>query len=152
MSGWIDLFRSLGESLLEVLRAEAATLQDDLQRSGRHFGVALAFFGGAVVLLFWMVGLLLFTLIALLNIWLQLWAAALIVLALFVAGIAILASLGMRRLRQVENPMETVRRRVDEHLDWWQHSLLSQPRTLDVEAAAVADHANDDDPLGRDLP
>jgi len=152
MSGWIDLFRSLGESLLEVLRAEAATLQDDLQRSGRHFGVALAFFGGAVVLLFWMVGLLLFALIALLNIWLQLWAAALIVLALFVAGIAILASLGMRRLRQVENPMETVRRRVDEHLDWWQHSLLSQPRTLDVEAAAVADHANDDDPLGRDLP
>lgn len=152
MSGWIDLFRSLGESLLEVLRAEAATLQDDLQRSGRHFGVALAFFGAAVVLLFWMVGLLLFTLIALLNIWLQLWAAALIVLLLFVAGIAILASLGMRRLRQVENPMETVRRRVDEHLDWWQHSLLSQPRTLDVEAAAVADHANDDDPLGRDLP
>ena len=148
MSGWIDLFRSLGESLLEVLRAEAATLQDDLQRSGRHFGVALAFFGGAVVLLFWMIGLLLFTLIALLNIWLQLWAAALIVLALFVAGIAILASLGMRRLRQVENPMETVRRRVDEHLDWWQHSLLTQPRTLDVEPAV----ANDDDPLGRDLP
>jgi hypothetical protein len=149
MSGWIDLFRSLGESLLEVLRAEVATLQDDLQRSGRHFGVALAFFGGAVVLLFWMIGLLLFTLIALLNIWLQLWAAALIVLALFVMAIAILGWLGMRRLRQVENPMQTVRRRVDEHLDWWQHSLLSQPRTLDVEAAAIA---NDDDPLGRDLP
>jgi putative superfamily III holin-X len=149
MSGWIDLFRSLGESLLEVLRAEVATLQDDLQRSGRHFGVALAFFGGAVVLLFWMIGLLLFTLIALLNIWLQLWAAALIVLGLFVVAIAILGWLGMRRLRQVENPMQTVRRRVDEHLDWWQHSLLSQPRTLDVEAAAIA---NDDDPLGRDLP
>jgi hypothetical protein len=148
MSGWIDLFRSLGESLLEVLRAEVATLQDDLQRSGRHFGVALAFFGAAAVLLFWMVGLLLFALIALLNIWLQLWAAALIVLALFVAAIAILGILGKRRLQQVENPMETVRRRVDEHLDWWQHSLLSQPRTLDVEPAV----ANDDDPLGRDLP
>jgi hypothetical protein len=148
MSGWIDLFRSLGESLLEVLRAEAATLQDDLQRSGRHFGVALAFFGVAAVLVFWMVGLLLFSLIALLNIWLQLWAAALIVLALFVVAIAILGNLGMRRMRQVENPMETVRRRVDEHLDWWQHSLLSQPRTLDVEPAV----ANDDAPLGRDLP
>jgi hypothetical protein len=148
MSGWIDLFRSLGESLLEVLRAEVATLQEDLQRSGRHFGAALALFGGAAVLLFWMVGLLLFSLIALLNIWLQLWAAALIVLALFVAAIALLGWLGMRRLRQVENPMETVRRRVDEHFDWWQHSLLSQPRTLDVEPA----NANDDEPLGRDLP
>ena len=152
MSGWIDLFRSLGESLLEVLRAEVATLQDDLQRSGRHFGVALAFFGGAVVLLFWMVGLLLFTLIALLNVWLQLWAAALIVLALFVAAIAILGMLGKRRLQQVENPMETVRRRVDEHLDWWQHSLLGHSRTLDVEPATVSDVANDDDALGRDLP
>ncbi len=148
MSGWIDLFRSLGESLLEVLRAEVATLQKDLQRSGRHFGAALALFGGAAVLLFWMVGLLLFALIALLNIWLQLWAAALIVLALFVVAIAILGWLGMRRLRQVENPMETVRRRVDEHFDWWQHSLLSQPRTLDVEPAV----ANDDESLGRDLP
>ena len=149
MAGWIDLFRSLGESLLEVLRAEVATLQQDLQRSGRQFGAALALFGGALFLLFWLVGLLLFTLIAVLNIWLELWAAALLVLLLFAIGIAILATLGMRRLRQVENPMDTVRRRVDEHLDWWQHSLLGHARTLDVEPSAIA---NDDDPLGRDLP
>src|SRR4051812_32695496 len=113
MAGWIDLFRSLCESLLEVLRAEAATLQQDLQRSGRQFGAVLALFGGALFLLFWLVGLLLFTLIAVLNIWLQLWAAALLVLLLFAIGIAILSWLGMRRLRQVENPMDTVRRRVD---------------------------------------
>ena len=41
MARWIDLFRSLGESLLEVWRAELDTLQDDFQRSGRHLGVAL---------------------------------------------------------------------------------------------------------------
>jgi len=66
MQPWIDLFRSLGEALLEVWRAELATLQDDLSRSGRHLGVALGLFGAAVVLLFWTVGLLLFVLIALL--------------------------------------------------------------------------------------
>ena len=148
MSGWIDLFRSLGESLLEVIRAEVAALQDDFQRSGRHFGVALGLFGAAAVLLFWMVGLLLFVLITVLHVWLPLWAAALIVLALFVLAIAILGLLGMRHVRQVENPLETVRRRVDSHLDWWQHSLLNQPRTLDVEPAA----ADDSEPLGRDLP
>ncbi len=146
MSGWIDLFRSLGESLLEVMRAELAGLQDDLQRSGRHFGVALALFGGAAVLAFWMVGLLLFALIAILNIWLQLWAAALIVLGLFVIGIAILGTLGMRRMRQVENPVVTVRQRLDNHLDWWQHSFLSHPRILDVDAVA------NDPSLGRELP
>jgi Flp pilus assembly protein TadB len=146
MSGWIDLFRSLGESLLEVVRAELAGLQDDLQRSGRHFGVALGLFAGAAVLVFWMVGLLLFALIAILHIWLPLWGAALVVLALFGIAIAVLGFLGMRRMRQVENPMETVRQRLDNHLDWWQHSFLSHPRLVDVDGVA------NDEPLGRELP
>lgn len=148
MQPWIDLFRSLGEALLEVWRAELGTLQDDLSRSGRHLGVALGLFGAAVLLLFWTVGLLLFVLVALLHIWLQWWGAALIVLALFLIAMAILAWLGLRRIRKVESPIETVRRRVDSHLDWWQHGLLARPQTLDVESAA----RNDEEPLGRDLP
>jgi len=148
MQPWIDLFRSLGEALLEVWRAELATLQDDLSRSGRHLGVALGLFGAAVVLLFWTVGLLLFVLIALLHLWLAWWGAALIVLALFLIAMGILGWLGLQRIRKVENPVETVRRRVDSHLDWWQHGLLSRPQTLDVEPAAL----DDEEPLGRDLP
>jgi cytochrome c biogenesis protein CcdA len=148
MQPWIDLFRSLGEALLEVWRAELATLQDDLQRSGRHLGVALGLFGAAVLLLFWTVGLVLFVLIALLHVWLQWWAAALIVLALFLIGVAILGSLGLKRIRKVENPLETVRRRVDSHFDWWQHGLLARPQTLDVEPAVL----DGEDSLGRDLP
>jgi len=146
MSGWIDLFRSRGESLLDVLRAALAGLQGDLQGSGRKVGVARGLFAGDAVLVFWMVGLLLFALIAILHVWLPLWGAALIVLALFVIAIAILGFLGMRRMRQVENPVETVRNRLDNHLDWWQHSFLSHPRTLDVDAVA------NDESLGRELP
>ena len=148
MAGWIDLFRSLGESLLEVWRAELASLQDDLQRSGRHLGTALGLLGGALVLLFWIVGLLLFVLIALLHVWLPWWATSLIVLLLFVLSTGLLVWLGVRRLHRVENPLETVRRRVDSHLDWWQHGLLAQPKALDVEPAA----ADRGDALGRDLP
>jgi hypothetical protein len=148
MQPWIDLFRSLGEALLEVWRAELATLQDDLSRSSRHLGVALGLFGAAVVLLFWAVGLLLFVLVALLHVWLPWWGAALIVLALFLIGMAILARLGLKQIRRVENPMETVRRRVDSHFDWWQHGLLARPQTLDVEPGAL----KDDEPLGRELP
>jgi hypothetical protein len=148
MQPWIDLFRSLGEALLEVWRAELATLQDDLSRSGRHLGVALGLFGAAAVLLFWTVGLLLFALIALLHIWMPWWGAALIVLSLFLIAMAILGRLGLNRLRKVESPVETVRRRVDSHLDWWQHGLLARPQTLDVEPATL----DDEDPLGRNLP
>ena len=148
MQPWIDLFRSLGEALLEVWRAELATLQDDLSRSGRHLGVALGLFGAAAMLLFWTVGLVLFSLIALLHVWLPWWGSALIVLALFLIAMAILASLGLKRMRKVENPVETVRRRVDSHLDWWQHGLLARPQTLDVEPGTF----KDEEPLGRDLP
>ena len=148
MQPWIDLFRSLGEALLEVWRAELATLQDDLSRSGRHLGVALGLFGAAVLVLFWTFGLLLFVLISLLHIWLPWWGAALIVLALFLIAMAILGWLGLNRLRKVESPVETVRRRVDSHLDWWQHGLLARPQTLDVEPATL----DGEDPLGRNLP
>src|SRR5262245_3993913 len=118
MAGWIELFRSLGESLLEVWRAELAALQDDFQSSGRHLGLALGLFGAALILAFWIVGLLLFVLIALLHVWLPWWGASLVVWLLFLATAGLLAWLGVRRLRKVENPVETVRRRMDSHLDW----------------------------------
>lgn len=143
MREWIELFRSLGESLLEVLRAELEALQKDFATSGRHFGVALGLFGGAAMLAFWIVGLVLFVLISLLSVWLELWAAALIVLALFAITAAVLVSLGLRQLKKVENPIENVRRRVDDHLEWWQR-LLAEPKTVDVTPAA--------EPLGRELP
>lgn len=146
MGGWIEMFRGLGEALLEVLRAEVATLQEDLTRSGKIAGGALALLGAALVLSFWIVGLVVFVLIAVLAIWLPLWAAAAIVLGLFIVAAALLAWLGVNRLKQVENPVETFRRRVDDHLDWWQNTLLRTERPLDVEPVAVT--AIDDDEEG----
>jgi hypothetical protein len=145
MTGWIDLIRSLGESLLEVLKAELAALQADFGRSGRRLGLALGFLGGAAMLLFWLVGLLLFTLIVVLAIWLPLWAAALILLALFTIAAGILAGLGVRRLREIENPMDNIRRRMDDHIDWWQNSLLADAKPVGAGAAAVRDDLYDED-------
>jgi hypothetical protein len=144
MTGWIELFRSLGEALLEVFRAELDAIQQDLGRSGRHFGVALGLLGAAAVLLFWTVGLLLFTLALVLDIWLPLWAAALILLGLFALVTGILAWLGVRRIRQVENPVDNVRRRMDDHIDWWQHSLLAEPRPVGATTASRAGSAGAD--------
>jgi ABC-type nickel/cobalt efflux system permease component RcnA len=146
MGGWIDMFRSLGESLLEVLRAELSALQEDLTRSGRHLGVALSLLGMAVVLLFWLTGLVIALLVTVLSIWLQLWAAVLIVLLIFAAGAGLLLWRGLRQLRKVENPMETVRRHIDSHFDWLQNNLLREnPPPLDVVPAF-------EDPTGEDLP
>lgn len=139
MQGWIDLFRSLGESLIEVLRAETSALQADLKTSGRHMGLALAFFGAAVLLSFWVLGLLVFLLVTLVDIWLPLPAAAGIVLLFFVLVMALLGWLGYRRIKLVENPVDSVKRHVDDHLDWWQNGLLAQGKALDIPPAVTVD-------------
>lgn len=148
MSGWIEMFRGLGEALLDVLRAEVATLQEDLTRSGRIAGGALALLGVALILLFWILGLLIFCLVAVAAIWLPLWAASLVVLALFLSMAGVLAWLGVNRLKQVENPLQTFRRRVDDHLDWWQNTLLREQRPVDIEPVAVTPAADADDEEG----
>lgn len=139
MQGWIDLFRSLGESLIEVLRAETGALQEDLKTSGRHMGVALALFGAAVLLSFWVLGLLVFLLVALLHVWLQLWAAALLVLLAFAGVMFVLALVGRSQWRKAENPVDSVKRHVDDHLDWWQNGLLAQGKAMDIPPAVPVD-------------
>lgn len=139
MAGWIELFRSLGESMLEVLRAELAALQEDFARSGRNLGVALALFGAAAMVAFWVVGLLIFLLVSLLDIWLPLSASAGIVLLLFGLIGGLLVWRGLAHWRRVENPVENVRRRVDDHIDWWQSSLLAEPKAVDLPAATLLD-------------
>lgn len=144
MQGWIDLFRSLGESLIEVLRAETTALQTDLKTSGKHLGIALALFGGAALLSFWVLGLLIFLAVVGIAVWLPLWAATLIVLLAFVAVMAFLAWFGLRRLKLVENPVDTMKRHVDDHLDWWQNGLLAQGKAMDIPPAVPVDREGEE--------
>jgi len=133
VQGWIELFRSLGLALFEVLRAEARALGEDFRRSGGELARGLALLGGAAALGFWTLGVLVLALIAVLAIWLPPWAAALIVAALFAGAAGLLALLGMRSLRRLESPAESIRQRVSDHLDWWNHRLLAEPAAPAVE-------------------
>jgi cbb3-type cytochrome oxidase subunit 3 len=62
--------------------------------------------------------------IELLALWLPRWGAVLIVLVLLLVVVWILWVLAKKKLRQAERPTETVRRRVTDHLDWWQDRVL----------------------------
>lgn len=146
--GWSDLFRALGESLLQVFKAELAAIEEDFRRTGVHLKASLGLLGVTLVLLFWIAGLVIFTLVAVLAIWLPLWGASLLVLALFTIVAAVLARLGIGRLRQIENPAASLKLRLDDHLDWWQH-LLAETKAVDVPAggtpASSASSRSDED-------
>ena len=132
MGGWGKLVRELGQSWLEVLRAELQALEDDFARSGHQLKRGVGLFGGAVALGFWAIGALVVAGIAGLATWLPLWAAALIVAFVFAAVAAGLAALGNKSMAKVENPMGVARRRLEDHLDWVQSRLIASVPEADA--------------------
>lgn len=130
ISPWIELFRGLGQSYLDLLAAEWAEVKRQLALSGKRLAWAAAFFGAAAAVGFWLVALLLFLLVAVLHVWLPWWGAALIVTAVALLAVAVLGWLGLRKVQKVENPMATVGRRYEDHLDWWDRRLLNEERRV----------------------
>lgn len=126
MGAWIELFRALGQALIEVVKAELEEVRGRLAASGKQLGLALGLLAAALMIGFWAVALLLFTLVAVLAIWLPQWAAAAIVLGFVLLVMAVLAAIGVAKLKRFENPTETVGRQWRGHLDWWNRQLLAQ--------------------------
>ena len=128
---WIDLFRGLGQSYLDLLAAEWAEVKRQLAASGKSLLWAAGLFGAAAAISFWLVALVLFVLVAVLHVWLPWWGAALVVTGLVLLVVAVLAALGVSRLKKVENPMAVVGRRYEDHLDWWDRRLLAEQRRVE---------------------
>ena len=122
--GWLGVLRSLGQAGTNLLRSEIDALGSDLADSGASLARAVGLFLAAAFVIFWAVGTLGFFAIELLALWLPRWGAALIVFVVLLVVVWILWVLAKKKLRQAERPTETVRRRVTDHLDWWQDRVL----------------------------
>ena len=125
---WRDLLASLGSSLFEVAEAELTALKTDLRVSGRQLGSAVLLAAVAGLVVFWAMGAAGFALYQLILLWLPGWASALIVLGFFAAVALVLGLVARARFRSLEAPVETVRRRVDDHLNWWHENLLQEEK------------------------
>ena len=122
---WIELVQSLGEALLEVFRAESEVLGRELSDTGKQAGIGAAYVAAAAMIVFWFLGVATLCMVAILALWLPTWAAAgTIGLLLLVTAIA-LAGLGWLRFKRLESPTATVKRRWNDHQDWWNASLLA---------------------------
>lgn len=139
MSQWLEIFRALGQSLADLAAAEVAALKEELARHGRTLGVALALFAAAAILGFWLIALVLFTLIQVLALWLPMWGASAVITGAFLAVVAALALVGAAKLKKLESPAATVGRRWSDHRRWWDRHLLAEtPGPAALGAAARA--------------
>lgn len=146
MNQWLEMFRAIGQSLAELAAAELAALKEELARNGKTLGVALGLFAAAAAIGFWLIALLLYTAIQVLAIWLPMWGASLTVTGVFVIVVAVLALIGVAKLKKLESPAATVGRRWSDHRRWWDRRLLAE--TPPPAALAAGAEAGDDGEAG----
>lgn len=141
ISSWIELLQSLREAFIGVVAAEVRALRLDFDLSRRHLFRALGFAALAIFIVFWAIGVFILLLIQVAAIWLPVWAASLVVLAVLSSlGLALLAA-ARSNLRRTEAPGVMLRRHVQDHMDWWEDEILP--------AAKVADRGSLDSGGGR---
>lgn len=136
LRSWIELFRSLGQSFLDLLRAEIDQVVAELGVSAKKAGIGIALLAAAAALGFWWLGVLTYFLIQVVALWLPVWASAGVVLLVLLLLIGGLGWFGMRKLQSIENPVDTVSRRYDDHLDWWESRLLAEERRVEEPLGA----------------
>ena len=130
MGAWLELFRSLGQALIALAKAELEAVGEELAASGKRLTGALVLFGAAAAVAFWTVALLLYTVVQVLALWLPQWAAAAIACGCLPAVVAILAAIGVVRLRRLEGPARTLARHLEDHREWWNDRLLADGEAL----------------------
>jgi uncharacterized membrane protein YqjE len=105
-----ELVQRASEQLSRLVRDELALAKAELAEKGKHAGIGVGLFGGAGVLAMYGVGAMIATLIIVLDIWLALWLAALIVtVAMFlIAGIMALVGKNQVTKAVPPQPIEAV--------------------------------------------
>lgn len=114
-----ELVQRASEQITTLVRDEIALAKAELTEKGKHAGIGVGLFGGGGVLALYGVGALIATLIIVLNLFLPLWLAALIMTVLLFAVAGVLALLGKKQVTQAVPPepkaaIESVKADVDE--------------------------------------
>jgi hypothetical protein len=134
---WTELVRELGLSIIDLLRAETRALQADLARSGKTAGIAAGLFAAAAAIVFWSLAMATVVVVVVLALWLPLWGAAALTLALMLLTAGVLVFVANRMLRSLEPPGVTVARHVDDLRTWWAEDL-----SLEVGDVVVEEHVD----------
>jgi hypothetical protein len=133
-SEWVEIFEALGEAFFAVLRSEGAVLWRDLwEGSLRRALCALGLFFVAGCLFFVLVALAVTAaVLGVAALWeLPAWQATLYVAFAVFALVILLGAVGYYFFwKRFENPLATLRARLDDHVGWWRERLLESERLI----------------------
>ena len=114
-----ELVQRASEQITTLVRDEIALAKAELAVKAKHAGIGVGLFSGAGVLAMYGVGALIATLIIVLNLFLDLWLAALIVTVVLFLVAGILGLLGKKQITKAVPPepqaaIESVKADVEE--------------------------------------
>jgi hypothetical protein len=114
-----ELVQRASEQISTLVRDEIALAKAELAVKAKHAGIGVGLFSGGAVLAMYGVGALIATLIIVLNLFLDLWLAALIVTVVLFLVAGILGLLGKKQITKAVPPepqaaIESVKADVDE--------------------------------------
>lgn len=115
---------ALGGAGLDLARAEARALTGELKLSGRALARVLLLVGACLCVLFWAIAVLVFVGIEVAALWLPRWGAGLSVFAAMLLIVGVLALIAKHRWGRIDTPAATLRRRLDDYLDWWERRIV----------------------------
>ena len=102
-----ELVQRASEQISRLVRDEIALAKAELAEKGKHAGIGIGLFGGGGVLAMYGVGALVATLIIVLDLFLPLWLAALIVTVVLFAVAGVLALIGKKQVTKAVPPEPT---------------------------------------------
>jgi uncharacterized membrane protein YqjE len=125
-----ELVQRASEQITRLVRDEIQLAKAELTEKGKHVGIGVGLFGGAGVLVTYGVGALIATLIIVLDLFLDLWLAALIVTAALFLIAGLLALLGKIQVSKASppEPKEAVAS-VKADVDQVKHAVKDRSRT-----------------------
>ncbi len=100
-----DLVRALSEQMSTLVRSEIQLAQVEVKEKGKKLGLGAGLFGGAGAIALYAVNALIATVIIVLDLFLPLWLAALIVTVVLFVIAAVLALVGRREVQQGALPV-----------------------------------------------
>lgn len=129
---WAELFQTLGQSVVSVLKAEVEVLAVQWKHWGARVGVVVGLFAASAVVLASALMLMPYFLTALVKYisgWS--WMASSGLILLVVVSLALtLGGVGYWRLKRLDNPVVMTQERVDDHLGWWKSGLMGSSPEL----------------------
>jgi uncharacterized membrane protein YqjE len=123
-----ELVKDLSSQTSTLVRKEIELAKAELQQQGKVAGKGAGMLGGAAVAGLLALGALSAALIALLGEAMPIWAAALIVMALWAVVAAVLAKSGQTALQRATPPAPQTVETVKEDIQWAKNPTRSAPR------------------------